>query len=114
MTVTFWRGEAVELEKDGLRLRTDAAPLSEGQITAAIGTFAGLLAVLGLGTGISALRSAGRPGVDRLGRPSAAKPLVLVAMLVSAVAAAPVLPNVLRHTLLRRERSITIGRLTGC
>ncbi|WP_371616428.1 hypothetical protein [Streptomyces sp. NBC_00454] len=88
VTVTFWRGEAVGLEKDGLRLKTDAAPRDEGQITAAIGTFAGLLAILGLSTGISSLRSAGHPRVDRFGRLSAAKPLILVAMLVSAVAAA--------------------------
>ncbi|WP_330296998.1 hypothetical protein [Streptomyces sp. NBC_00503] len=91
VTVTFWRGEAVGLEKDGLRLKTDAAPRDEGQITAAIGTFAGLLAVLALSTGTSSLRSAGHPRAHRLGRLSAAKPLILVAMLASAAAAAATL-----------------------
>lgn len=89
VTVTFWRGEAVGLERDGSRLRSAAAPRREGQITAGIGTFAGLMAVLGLGTGISVLRSAGR---RRDGSPdpllSAAKPLSLIAMLVCAAVAA--------------------------
>ncbi|MFE2287832.1 hypothetical protein ACFXDJ_27160 [Streptomyces sp. NPDC059443] len=86
VTVTIWRGEIVVLEKGGVRQSTSDAPRDEAQVTAALGTFAGLMAALGLAVGLGV-----GPPEHRRSRFSvwhaAAKPLALMAMLICAAAA---------------------------
>ncbi|MFJ3201650.1 hypothetical protein [Streptomyces sp. NPDC086989] len=47
VTGVVWRGTVMALVKDGLRQGSAAEPRDEAQITAGLGTFAGLLAALG-------------------------------------------------------------------
>ncbi|WP_129838639.1 hypothetical protein [Streptomyces sp. RFCAC02] len=46
VTGTVWRGDVMTLSRDGVRQSTSDEPRDDFQMTAAIGTFAGLLAVL--------------------------------------------------------------------
>ncbi len=51
ITGTVWRGAIMTIAKGDSRQNTSDAPRDEAQMTAAIGTFAGLLSVLALGFG---------------------------------------------------------------
>ncbi|MFM9456400.1 hypothetical protein [Streptomyces europaeiscabiei] len=51
VTGTVWRGDITALSRGGVRQSTSGEPRDEPQMTAAIGTFAGLLAALGFWLG---------------------------------------------------------------
>ncbi|MFE9660177.1 hypothetical protein [Streptomyces sp. NPDC005955] len=61
VTATVWRGDVIALDRDGVRQGTSVEPRDELQMTAAIGTFAGLLAALGLWFGAVRLARPDRP-----------------------------------------------------
>ncbi|MFF3502450.1 hypothetical protein [Streptomyces sp. NPDC003247] len=60
VTGTVWRGAVMTIGKDGVRQSTAAEPRDEPQMAAALGTGAGLLAVLGLVFGTARLLRPGR------------------------------------------------------
>ncbi|WP_371616429.1 hypothetical protein [Streptomyces sp. NBC_00454] len=86
VTATFWRGDLVLLDKDGIRQSTRDAPRDGARITAGIGTFVGLLAAMGLGMGFLGLRPAGRRRARLFGWDSVGKQLGLALMLICAAA----------------------------
>ncbi|WP_307835433.1 hypothetical protein [Streptomyces adelaidensis] len=55
VTATVWRGDITVLSREDVRQSTSEEPRDEPQMTAAIGTFAGLLAALGLWFGVGRL-----------------------------------------------------------
>lgn len=87
VTATFWRGDLVVLDKDGIRQSSVAAPRDEVQITAAFGTFVGLLAAMGLWMGFLGLRPDGRRRARLFGWDSVGKQLGLALLLICAAAA---------------------------
>ncbi|MBT2476717.1 hypothetical protein J7E94_00130 [Streptomyces sp. ISL-94] len=60
VTGTVWRGYIMTLDKAGIRQSTADEPRDEAQMTAGLGTFAGLLAALGLWFGAMLLASGPR------------------------------------------------------
>lgn len=86
VTATFWRGDIVVLDKDGVRQSTRDAPRDGARITAGIGTFVGLLAAMGLGMGFLGLRPADRRRARLFGWDSVGKQLGLALMLICAAA----------------------------
>ncbi|MFF2846711.1 hypothetical protein ACFVT5_10295 [Streptomyces sp. NPDC058001] len=75
VTGTVWRGDITVLSKGDLRQSSSDEPRDEPQMTAAIGTFAGLLAALGVGMG--AVRTARPGGYEPFTWRSYGKPLLI-------------------------------------
>ncbi|MFJ6571917.1 hypothetical protein ACIQNU_31390 [Streptomyces sp. NPDC091292] len=82
VTGTVWRGDVTVLSKDGVRQNSSDKPRDEPQMTAAIGTFLGLLAALGIGLG--AVRVARPGGYEPLTWRSYGKPLLITMVIVCA------------------------------
>ncbi|MFD7668731.1 hypothetical protein [Streptomyces sp. NPDC059788] len=83
VTGTVWRGNVMAVAKDGVRQESSDEPRDEPQMTAAIGTFMGLLAAQLLGTGVLRLarpRSHETYGWRPYGRP------LLIAMVITCLA----------------------------
>ncbi|OKI06258.1 hypothetical protein A6A06_37545 [Streptomyces sp. CB02923] len=83
VTGTVWRGNVMALSREGVRQQSSDEPRDEPQMTAALGTFAGLLAALMLGSGSVRLvrpRSREIYGWRPYGRP------LLIAMTITCLA----------------------------
>ncbi|MFE2148187.1 hypothetical protein ACFXA3_41860 [Streptomyces sp. NPDC059456] len=87
VTGVVWRGTVTAIVKDGLRQASADEPRDEAQITAGLGTFAGLLAALGLG--FAAAYAAGFGGRQPWTWRSLGKPLVIGAAVTCAGVAVP-------------------------
>ncbi len=83
VTGTVWRGDIVVVGKGSVRQSTSEEPRDEPQMAAAIGTFTGMLAVLGLGFGVR--RLAGSHGRDPFTWRTLGKPLFITMVVVCAV-----------------------------
>jgi len=79
VTGTVWRGDVVLLGKGDVRQSTSEEPRDDAQMTAAVGSLAGLLAVLGAAFAVRRLAGpgGGRPSASR----SFGRPLVLTAVI---------------------------------
>ncbi|MEV6975039.1 hypothetical protein [Kitasatospora sp. NPDC093806] len=92
VTGLVWRGAVMRLERDGVRQSSVDEPRDEAQITAGVGTLAGLLAALALYLGalyLGAAQPTGRPGGTSPTWRSFGKPMALTVLLACAVTALP-------------------------
>ncbi|MFF4324375.1 hypothetical protein [Streptomyces sp. NPDC001568] len=87
VTGTVWRGDVVTVGKGRLRQSTSEAPRDEPQMTVAIGTFLGLLAVMGLGFG--AVRMARPLDYEPFTWRPYGKPLLALMMITCAAVGLP-------------------------
>lgn len=94
VTGTVWRGDVMALAEGNVRQSTAEEPRDEAPISAGIGTYAGLVAALGLWFGAARLTGRRRlyePHTWRgLGRPL----LIAMALLCAAVAVPAALPGI--------------------
>ncbi|MFD3502557.1 hypothetical protein ACFWWT_27810 [Streptomyces sp. NPDC058676] len=87
VTGTVWRGDVMTVSKGGVRQSTSEEPRNEPQMTVAIGTFLGLLAVMGFGFG--AVRMARPLGHEPFTWRLYGKPLLITMMITCAAVGLP-------------------------